>query len=281
MKHRKIIIAGVGYHANSGAQNDANVFISNDIKVNIGAAIARKSVEIGYDVILLSKTEVKLERIKRDLESLYPSSPSHIEFYALDLLKHLEVENFSKTLEPHCEYDYIHSAGLSSGNYTVLNPYLEVENTPEDLPQLEFEAVTKSLLLITKALLPIWRGQERAKVIVVNSMSAIRAYPLGFSHSSAKAGLHNAVKSLTLELTKERIFFTEINPGMVDTGGYDSDEVQLSIKKICRSFGYEYEQLPLMPPESVAEVALLCLESKAHILNINLVSEGQIPYNGS
>ena len=112
-------------------------------------------------------------------------------------------------------------------------------------------------------------------------MSSIRPYPLGFSHSSAKAGLHNAVRSLSLELTPQNIFFSEINPGMVDTGGYDSEEVKDSIRIISKSFGYEYDELPLMPPESVAEAVMLCLESKAHILNIDLVSQGQIPHLGA
>ena len=278
---KKIIILGVGYKSNDSFNCAENIFISPNAKVNIGAACARRLAESGHNLIIISRTKEKIEKVKNDLLKLYPKRS--IEAKAMDVLDTKQVQKFFAELDPGCEYSYVHSAGLGAGEYQIKdnNPYLSLEDIPIDLPTKEFEVVVKSLLAFVRGFLPFFRNQMKAKVVVVNSMSGIRPYPLGFSHSSAKAGLHNAVRSLTLELNKERIYFSEVNPGMVDTGFYDGEAVIKSVRKIGQEFGYTYDDLPQMSPYEVGDAVRMCLESDAHILNIDLVSEGQFPHIGA
>lgn len=277
----KTVILGSGFKSNSLFDNTENVFLSENVKVNIGAACARQLAASGRDLIIISRTAAKLNKIKGDLLDLYPDRT--IDFYALNVLDKEQVDRFFAQLDSECSYEYVHSAGLGAGGYQIKdsNPYLAIEDIPIDLPTLEFEAVVKSLLLMVRGFLPFFIKQKKSRVVVVNSMSGIRPYPMGFSHSSAKAGLHNAVRSLTLELSKDNIFFSEVNPGMVDTGSYDGQSVIDSVRKIGKEFGYEYEKLPQMSPYEVGDAVRLCLESSAHILNIDLVSEGQFPHCGA
>lgn len=277
----KIVVLGVGYKRNESFIQSENVFLSKNVKVNIGAACARKLAEAGHDLIIISKTSEKINKIKKDLLALYPNQ--EIEAKALDVLNFEKVNAFFESLDKDCHYDYVHSAGLGAGGYKIKdnNPYLAFDDTPLDLPTKEFEVVVKSLLAFVKGFLPFFRNQPKAKVVVVNSMSGLRPYPLGFSHSSAKAGLHNAVRSLTLELDKENIYFSEVNPGMTDTGFYDGEEVIEAVQKISKEFGYNYDELPQMSPYEVADAVKICLESNAHILEINMVSEGQFPHCGA
>lgn len=276
-----VVILGVGYKSNKKITPCENVFLSVNAKINIGAACARQLASAGHDLIIISKTPEKIRKIREDLLALYPSR--EIIAQPLDVLNNKQVADFFRNLDTDCAYSYIHSAGLGAGGYHIKddNPYLSVEDTPIDLPTKEFEVVVKSLLSFVRGFLPFFRNQMKSKVVVVNSMSGIRPYPLGFSHSSAKAGLHNAVRSLTLELNKENIFFSEINPGMADTGFYDGEAVIDSVQKISKEFGYEYNDLPQMSPYEVADAVKMCLESSAHILEINMVSEGQFPHCGA
>jgi short-subunit dehydrogenase len=130
---------------------------------------------------------------------------------------------------------------------------------------------------------PIFQRGEETRIVVVTSMSGIRPYMYGYSHASAKAGIHHAVRSLTLELSYryKSVYITEILPGIVDTGLYDSEEVIKSVREIGKTFGFfgenEYNQgnFPLMPPSAVAEAIVLALQSGAHILSINIVAHGQ------
>ena len=276
-----VVILGVGYKTQKPYACSENVFLTENAKVNIGAACARKLAEAGHDLTIISRTPDKIKKIKKDLVELYPDRK--IDDYALDILNTEDVNRFFYSLNPEWHYDYVHSAGLGAGGYHVKddNPYLSLEDTPLELPVKEFEVVVKSLLAFVKGFLPFFRNQPKSKVVVVNSMSGIRPYPMGFSHSSAKAGLHNAVRSLTLELTKDNIFFSEINPGMADTGFYDGEAVIDAVQKISKEFGYKYDKLPQMSPYEVADVVKMCLESKAHILEVNMVSEGQFPHCGA
>lgn len=278
---RKIIILGVGFKAKADYNPKENIFETNHVKVNIGAACALQLAEAGHDLIIIARSSEKINRVKNDLLALFPERS--IEAKALDVLNAEEVDRFFAGLDADCHYDYVHSAGLGAGAYKIKddNPYLPVEDIPIDLPTKEYEAVVKSLLAFVKGFLPFFKKQEKSKVIVINSMSGIRPYALGFSHSGAKAGLHNAVKSLTLELCKEQVYFSEINPGMVNTGAYDGDAVIESVRSIGKEFGYDYEDLPQMSPYEVGNAVKFCLESEAHVLELNLVAEGQFPHCGA
>ena len=280
MKER-IVILGVGFKANDSFDYSENVFLTKNAKINIGAACAKQFASRGYDLIIISKTPKKINKIREDLIALYPNRD--IVAKPIDILNNNQVSDFFKSLDPHYSYSYVHSAGLGAGGYRIKddNPYLALEDIPIDLPTKEFEVVVKSLLAFVRGFLPFFRNQVKSKVVVINSMSGIRPYPLGFSHSSAKAGLHNAVRSLTLELNKENVFFSEVNPGMADTGFYDGEAVIDAVQKISKEFGYNYDELPQMSPYEVADAVKLCMESKAHILEINLVSEGQFPHCGA
>lgn len=277
----KIVILGVGYKSNIYFSPSENIFLSKNAKVNIGAACAKKLAEGGNDLIIISKTPAKINKVRADLLELFPKRI--IDAEVIDILNSQDVNDFFCKLSKECNYNYVHSAGLGAGGYRIKddNPYLALEDIPIDLPTKEFEVVVKSLLAFVRGFLPFFRNQVKSKVVVINSMSGIRPYPLGFSHSSAKAGLHNAVRSLTLELNKENVFFSEVNPGMADTGFYDGEAVIDAVQKISKEFGYNYDELPQMSPYEVADAVKLCLESKAHILEINLVSEGQFPHCGA
>lgn len=277
MGKNKIIITGTGYRTTDNFSDSENIFQSFNVKVNIGAATAKYLAEKGFDVMLLSRTEDKLKKIQADLKQLFPQV--EVSYYPLDILNEKEVTLFFKDLSNEFTYSYVHSAGLSTANYSLKddNPYLPIEELPIELPTLEFTTVVQSLLLMIKGFLPFFQNQNSSKVVVINSMSGIRSYPLGYSHSSAKGGLHNAVRALSLELSKRNIFFSEIMPGIVDTGLYDSDAVIKAVKKIGLEFGYDYGMngIPKMSPYCVAEVVHTCLTNSANILSINMVSQGQ------
>ncbi len=279
--NKTIIISGVGFRQKNESYKVENIFNTNKVFLNIGCATAKVLAKSGYNLILISRTESKLQIIKNSLKELYPNI--QVDYKVIDLINEKSIKDFFSSLDKNFEYNYVHSAGLSAGGYKIKdnNPYLEIENIPIELPTKEFEVVIKSLLLMIQSFIPIFKNQKTSRVIVVNSLSGIRAYPLGFSHSAAKGGLHNAVRSLSLELAKKNIFFSEINPGIVDTGAYENDSVIDSVKKIGKEFGYDYDKIPKISPITVAETIELCLRSEANIMTINLLPEGQWKHQGA
>ncbi len=278
MNKIKYIIVGTGFKTKyDDIRLVKNIYSDENAKINIGSAVSLEIIKQGFDVILISKTESKLQKIKESLE--FYCEDNIIETYAIDILNEKQVISFVNSLDKNFTYYLVHSVGLSSGQYNIINdnPYLPIEKTDRELIKCEFESVIFSLFNIIKGLLPYFRKQKETRIVIVSSMSSVRAFPNGFSHTSAKGALHQAIVSLRMELNKENIYISEVLPGMVDTGYYDSIATQDAVKSISINFGYEYKNLPLMPPSAVAETVKLCLLSEAHILQINLVSKGQFP----
>ncbi len=276
-----VIVAGAGYRTSEPSRSVVSLFSDPSVKVNIGAAVARTLASKGFNLIVVSRTREKAERLAKDLTQQFPER--RIIGRSVDILKEDEVAGFAASLDENESYAYVHSAGLSTGSYHLENdnPYLPIESTPTQLPTLEFDAVVRSLLLMIRALLPRLARMGSSRVVVVSSMSGIRSYPLGYSHASAKAGLHAAVRALALELAPRGVLISEVLPGIVDTGLYDNPVVQRAVREIGGYFGWTGEHVPQMTPYAVAEAVALCMTSPAHVLSINMVADGQWPHQGA
>jgi NAD(P)-dependent dehydrogenase (short-subunit alcohol dehydrogenase family) len=278
-----ILITGVGYRHVEPATPEGNIFNSPACKPNIGAAIALELAEAGYPVVIVARSAEKLDRVRASVIDRVPAA--RVIVAPTDLMRLEAAESMVSRLPADATMHVVHSAGLSSGDYTLAddNPYLPVSAMPVELPTLEFDAVVRTLLIVMQTLLPRLRLQARSKVVVISSMSGIRAFPLGYAHASAKGGLHHAIRSLALELNQESIHVTEINPGIVDTGFYDSPSVLEACIGVAKTFGYDVgsDAFPQLDPREVGRTVRLVMEADAHILTINLVPFGQYPHTGS
>ena len=222
MINAQVIVTGVGYKVAEACQDSiSDVFSDKLVKPNIGASVVKELLESDLDVLMVSRTESKLKQIYNSIKNKSPHAK--LKYIAVDLLDNELVKSILNCIEDTKSVHLVHCAGLSAGSYKIPddNPYLCIEDTPLDLPIVEFESVVKSLLILVKVLMPRFSCQEETRIVVVSSMSGVRAVPLGYSHAGAKGGLHQAVRSLTLELNKKNIYVSEIMPGMVNTGLYD------------------------------------------------------------
>lgn len=290
------IITGVGckkarkiYH---GGETCECIEINKEkYKLNIGAATAKEIAGHGGKILMIGRDEENLSHIREYIHKKIKCDLANILYEKLDLLNEKSVNKIVSLVPRKYPVWLVHSVGLGAQAYNLVgdNPYLPITNIPLDTLIKEYEVPIKSLLLLIRSLLPIFIKQKTTKIVVVSSMSGVRPYMYGFSHASAKAGLHNAVRSLALELyyRYKSIYVTEILPGIVDTGLYDSKAVVKSVCKIGESFGligkrkYSVNNLPLSPPASIAEAILFALQSEAHILSINMVAMGQFPHLGA
>lgn len=278
--NRNLLVTGVGYKELKPACSGFDVFASSDVKPNMGACVALRAAQGGYGVILVARTAQKLEHVRESILRRFPSAA--VICHPTDVLNPECVRILARDMPDQSELDIVQCAGASAGSFHMPgdNLFFPIEETPLSMPILEFESVVQSLLILVQGFLPRLRNQKRSRLVVITSMSGIRAIPYGFSHCAGKGALHQAVRSLALELNPMGIRVSEVAPGVVDTGLYDSPEVNSVIHKISAAFGYQYppDEFPKMTPHAVAEAVLLCLTSDSHILSINMVSDGQIPH---
>lgn len=296
LKDVLVIIAGVGYKKTEKIfrnSKTAEIIRIDDInyKINIGAATAKLLAKTGSKICMLARSELALSHLKEYICHETSCHPDNISYCAVDLLNEESVKKFISSLDKSRPIWLVHCIGLGSQAHTINgeNPYLMFTKISPDSVIKEFEVPVKSLLLLVQHLEPLFQQHKETRIVVVTSMSGIRPYMYGYSHASAKAGIHHAVRSLTLEFGQQysSVYVTEILPGIVDTGLYDSEEVIKSVQKIGETFGFFGEKgynkinFPLMSPSAVAEAIALALTSNAHILSINMVAHGQFPNAGA
>lgn len=254
---------------------------SSEYKANIGAATAFELCSGGDSVIMIARTEEKLKIVKSWILSKIPNAS--INYKCLDLSISEDVEKFVSELPKDKEIAWVQCVGLGGGTVQIKddNPYLNIENISTELIEAEMTVLRDTVSFLQK-LLPRFKKQKETKVCIVSSMSAVRSVPGGSIHNAAKGAISRFANAAMIELNKKNIFITDIRPGGVDTGMYDSKVIQQTIIPMAQSYGTDWKnQIRLAPPSSVGKLIVGVLKSEAHITSINLVARGQFPHEGS
>ncbi len=291
LKGKRIIVTGCGYKPLSKVftdivtkepSHDSIEIGGKEMKLNIGSAVAGILAKNGAIVHMVSTSADKLKNIKDSFSEFI--KPDLIEYSALDLLNEKGVKGFVGKLPKDKPFYWVQSVGLGAGSYKLKddNPYLPLEKIDLNLIEAETTTVVKATHIMMKALLPIFRKQKETRIAIITSMSAIRGYSIGGTHTTAKGAIDRYANSSMLALYKDNIFITTIRPGGVDTGMYDNPAVQEAIKVISDEYkGTWREKITLSPPISVGEAINFAFTTPSHIISINIVAKSQFPNDGS
>lgn len=292
LKGKRIIVTGCGYKplkhtftdiVSEQPSHDLIEINGVKMKLNIGSAIAGVLAQNGATVHMISTSPNKLKNIKKALSEI-AEDKTLIEYSALDLLDENEVNKFVEKLPTDKDIFWVQSVGLGAGSYKLKddNPYLPLEEIGLDLIEAETMTAIKATHIMMKALLPIFKKQKETRIAIITSMSAIRGYSFGCTHTTAKGAIDRYSNSSMLALYKDNIFVTTVRPGGVDTGMYDSPTVQEAINVVSDEYMGQYRKhQTYAPPSSVGEIIKDIFTISAHVTSINIVAKGQIPNEGS
>ncbi len=246
-----------------------------ECKANLGAAAALECAKAGAIVHLVCRNEDKARAAKHWIEESVVGS--QVEYSTTDLNDREHLQNLIESLPCDRPLHWVQSLGVGGGTVVLKDghPYVPVEEISTSLLEAELSVLTSTVDLL-QLILPRLRRQEEARICIVSSMTAIRGYPLGSVHAAAKGAIARFINSARLELVKYNIYVTDIRPGAVDTGQYDSPAVRDVIATIDKSFGLDSsERLYLMPPTAVGKAIVTALTSESNMLSINMVARGQ------
>jgi len=292
LKGKRIVITGCGYKPLSQVfydittddpSHDAISVDGQEMKLNIGSAVAGVLAGNGANVHMVSTSEDKLSNIRKGLADFVDKDL--VEYSALDLLDERDVKDFVENLPRDKPLYWVQSVGLGAGSYRLKedNPYLPIEEIPLELIEKESQIVLRATHLMMQQLLPILRKQDETRIALITSMSAIRGYSYGATHCAAKGAIDRYANATMLGTYKDNIFVTTIRPGAIDTGMYDGLAVQEAVKDITAEYQCDWRSkgVRLAPPTTVGEAINYVFTTPAHIPSLNLVAKGQIPHEGS
>jgi len=181
----------------------------------------------------------------------------------------------------------VHYGGMSGVASKVTLPKETVALSPWEVPSEAIgpyvEANCASLLNIVQGMKEIFNKQEISKVIIISAISAIRTKRLHTLDAVQKSAVHAMARSMALDLTKEKIYITEIMPGITDTGFYDDPETFKAMQLASEELGYKYteDNFPVFKPERVGEAVVFALDINAQVRELSLIPYGQYPHLGA
>jgi NAD(P)-dependent dehydrogenase (short-subunit alcohol dehydrogenase family) len=182
----------------------------------IGAALARALARTAGRLTLVSRDRGgRLTELARELSG---DSPCAIEAVTLDVNDRAGAATLIARLTAEGPvHGFVHCAGGAH----CFGPFAGMG--PEDIDRI-LDTNLRSTLHWLHLLVPRMRHNElpageekRGHVVVTSSRSAERALPRLAVYAAAKAGVDQAIAALRTEHARDRIVFTGVNPGSIDT----------------------------------------------------------------
>ena len=208
---------------------DASVLVTGSSR-GIGAAIARRLVRGGAEVILHGRDTARLDALARELG---------MTAVALDLTEEASPELLAEKVGR--VHAVVHCAGAGRWGDLRTIPAADVDR----LVQLNLVAPMR----LTRALLPGMLEGDAGHIAFVGSIAGLTGVPHECVYSAAKSGLLTFAQSLRLELADTRIGVSTVSPAAVRTDFW-----------VTRGASYQRRLPRLVEPDRVARLVVRDIE---------------------
>lgn len=237
----------------------------------LGKQIAYKCAESGANLILTARREEKLIKLKDDLIHQYGVN---VAVYRLDVG---DLEESAKIIDTIIQQVgaidvLVNNAGFGKFKYFVDTSTEEVEAM--------FRVNVLGLMAVTKKILPIMLNQGSGHIINIASQGGKLATPKSSIYAASKGAVIKFSDSLRMEVQKNNIFVTTVNPGPIRTNFFDvADESGKYLNNVGRWVldpGKLAEKIVVRMFTPVREInlpRLMNIGSKIHTLFPNLVEK--------
>ncbi len=184
----------------------------------IGSACARQLAEQGARLVLVARSEAKLDRLKAELGELASAVEA---CFRIDFSENDFESGLLSVAEQHADIDYIvHALGVNRfQNYRA--------NSAETLNAL-FEVNLFSLMHTVRILMPNLQQRKSAGLVVIGSTFGSIGYPGFTGYCASKFALRGYVESLRRELSDTAVDVLYIAPRATNTELNDARIVSMN-----------------------------------------------------
>ncbi|PVU99546.1 hypothetical protein BB560_005483 [Smittium megazygosporum] len=177
----------------------------------IGYYTAMAFAEHGSNLILLARRLERLEELKKEINSLYPSVD--VKVYKVDVSSHEDIKQAFKTIlkESPVIDILINNAGLGVG----ADP---VTSLAEEDMQIMFDTNVKGLVWVTQQVFPSMSERNSGHIINVGSIAGIQINTFGGCfYGATKHAVHALTEALRIQTVATDIRVSEVCPGLTET----------------------------------------------------------------
>lgn len=230
-----------------------NVFVTG-VSAGFGAAIAKRFIKEGHNVIGAARRIERLNELKRDLgDNFYP-----LELDIRDREKMLS--SLSGLPEKFAQIDLlVNNAGLALG----LEPAYEVDFN-DWMTMIETNVI--ALTSVTHAILPQMVKRKKGHVINLGSIAGTYPYPGGNVYGATKAFVKQFSLNLRADLAGTRVRVTDVEPGLCGTTEFSQVRFKGDEEKAAKV----YENVQPLTAIDIAETVYWIATQPEHV-NINRI----------
>ena len=174
-----------------------------------GKACAEKFASAGYDLILNGRREDRLNEIKNQLEKKFNIAVCLLPF---DVRERETVLNTIKQIPQEWQNIdvLINNAGLALGREYFFEADIDDWETMLDTN-------VKGLLYVSRAVIPFMIKHGKGHIINLGSVAGMEVYEKGNVYCASKFAVDAISKSMRIDLLKQGIKVTNIEPGAAET----------------------------------------------------------------
>jgi NADP-dependent 3-hydroxy acid dehydrogenase YdfG len=216
----------------------------------IGLATARLMAAYGVRLILCGRRQERLDSLKQEL-----STQTEVLTLRFDVRERAAVTQALENLP--VGWQSIDVLVNNAGNAHGLAPIQE--GSLDDWDAM-IDGNLKGLLYVTKAVLPYMLKQKKGHIVNIGSIAGKEVYPGGNVYCASKFAVDALSKAMRIDLYKEGVRVSEVNPGLVET-----EFSLVRFKGDVERAKKVYEGYRPLRPEDIAEVIWFIVTRPAHV----------------
>ena len=176
----------------------------------IGTETCLKLASLGYNIVIhYFRNKVKAQKLKDEIKALGVNAY----IFNADISKRKFINELFSSIS-----NRVVNLDLLVNCATIRLPSISFENLDWDEIKKNLDINIKSNFYLVKNILPIFKSQEKGKIIFLTTQYIETAPPTKMlPYVTSKSALNGLAKSLAVELSKFNITVNMVSPGMTDT----------------------------------------------------------------
>jgi NAD(P)-dependent dehydrogenase (short-subunit alcohol dehydrogenase family) len=207
---------------------DGKVALVSGVGPGMGRDIALQLAEHGADVVLGARTEANVDAVADEVEALGRKAVrTQLDITDNDSCQRA-VDTATSTLG---RIDILVNNAFHDGDHRLF------EKADFDSWRATMDVNLWGTLQLTQTVVPVMKQEREGRIVMVNSMSAVRTEPRYGAYAASKSALATATKTLALELGQYGIRVNAIHPGYIW-----SEKVEWYINFMAEKEGISYQE---------------------------------------
>ncbi len=233
----------------------------------IGEAIAKEFIDLGAEVLVVSRNNEGFEKLKSLLKN-----PDKLSYYSGDVSKLSDIEKLA---------DFVNT-NWSKLDILVNNVGTNIRKKTIEYSYDEFDKIIhtnlRSAFELSKSLYPLLKKPEQGNIVNISSVAGITHLRTGSIYGMTKAALIQLTKNLAGEWAADSIRVNAVAPWYIRT------PLAVTVLKNTEYYNEVIMRTPMKkvgnPEDVAAAVAFLCMPSAAYITGQCLAVDGGFTING-